>query len=278
MKQQSTPSLILEGYKQTDAHRLREAEKWLFWIKEYLEIPEDKYRTLEVVFRQLLIHPKMNTAFAYQFDEHFKLSSDSKKIKSDVSSYLSKVTTKSNYGLHSLNLEKKEIIKSAERFLKNEYASLKKMEEFALRIKKESSLISEKELITHIETLKLIAKEKIRSSIHDSKTHTLKKFVEIKSDGSIAVKAKSFDFFITYCLLMTALWEPHFKNRSEAGSRPKGLNGFIARKLAFEFGKRLGFHPTSKDVADKVRDNHQLLKHYRKRIHDLGLADISLIV
>ncbi|MFN7904177.1 MAG: hypothetical protein ACK5P5_03245 [Pseudobdellovibrionaceae bacterium] len=80
MKQQSTPSLILEGYKQTDAHKLREAEKWLFWIKEYLEIPEDKYRTLEVVFRQLLIHPKMNTAFAYQFDEHFKLSSDSKKI------------------------------------------------------------------------------------------------------------------------------------------------------------------------------------------------------
>jgi hypothetical protein len=60
MKQQATPSLILERYQQTGAHRLREAEKWLFWIKEYLEIPEDKYRTLEVVFRQLLIHPKMN--------------------------------------------------------------------------------------------------------------------------------------------------------------------------------------------------------------------------
>jgi hypothetical protein len=52
MKQQVTPSLILERYQQTGAHRLREAEKWLFWIKEYLEIPEDKY--------QLLIHSKMN--------------------------------------------------------------------------------------------------------------------------------------------------------------------------------------------------------------------------
>ncbi len=276
MKQQATPSLILERYELTDAQRLRDAEKWLVWIEEYLDIKRDKYRTIEVIFRQLLIHPKLNTAFAYQFDEPFKLNSESKKIRSEVSSYLAKVTTKTNYGLHSLDLEKKERIKSAELFLKNEYASIKKMEEFARQIKTESSLISEKELITHIEALKLMAKEKIRSAIHESKIHTLKKFVEIKPDGSIAVKAKSFDFFITYCLLMTALWEHHFKDRSEVGTRQTGINGFIARKLAFEFGKRLGFHPTSKDIADRVRDNHQLLKHYKKRIADLGLVDISL--
>lgn len=269
------PSLILENYVLTDAHRLREAEKWLSKIQEMFDINRSKYINIEVIFRQLLIHPKMNTAFAYQFDYLFRMPTDSSKMKSEISLYLAKIESRSEYGLHKLDLEKKERIKSAELSLKKEYASIKKIEDFARRIKDEESLISEQDLIAQIEGLRAMAKGKVVSAIHASKTHTLKKFVEVNQDGSISVKAKAFDFFATYSLLMTALWEPYFLDRTPH-SRQTGINGFIARKLAFEFGKRLGFHPTSKDVADRVRDNHQLLKHYKKRIVDLGLADISL--
>lgn len=269
------PSLILERYDLTDADRLREAEKWLLKIEDTFEINRSKYKNIEVIFRQLLIHPKMNTAFAYQFDEPFKIPTDSIKIKSEIVRYIAKVDSRSEYGLHKLDLEKKERIKSAELSLKNEYASIKKIEDFARQIKGEKSLISEKDLIAHIEALRTTAKRKIATAIHQSNTHTLKKFVEVNQDGSISVKAKAFDFFATYCLLMTAIWEPYFLDRTPR-RRQTGINGFIARKLAFEFGKRLGFHPTSKDVADRVRDNHQLLKHYKKRLAALGLADISL--
>lgn len=125
------PSLILERHELTDAHRLREAEKWLSQIVEMFDINRSKYKNLEVVFRQLLIHPKMNTAFAYQFDEPFKIPTDSSKIKSEISLYLAKIESRTEYGLHKLDLEKKERIKSAELSLKNQYASIKKIEDFA---------------------------------------------------------------------------------------------------------------------------------------------------
>jgi len=66
MKSQAIPSLILEKYEPTDAHRLNEADKWLSQIAKMHEISRAKYKNLEVIFRQLLIHPKMNTAFAKQ--------------------------------------------------------------------------------------------------------------------------------------------------------------------------------------------------------------------
>jgi hypothetical protein len=275
MKSQATPSLILEKYELTDAHRLNEADKWLSQIAKMFEISKAKYKNLEVIFRQLIIHPKMNTAFAYQFDEPFKIPTDPTTIKSEISLYLAKIESRSEYGLHKLDLEKKERIKSAELSLKKEYASIKKIEDFTRQIKAEVSLISEKDLIAHIEALRTMARGKVASAIHQSNTHSLRKFVEVNKDGSISVKAKAFDLFATYCLLMTAIWEPYFLDRTPR-RRQTGINGFIARKLAFEFGKRLGFHPTSKDVADRVRDNHQLLKHYKKTIAALGLSDISL--
>lgn len=79
MKSQATASLILEKYELTDDHRLNEADKWLSQIAKMFEISKTKYKNLEVIFRQLLIHPKMNRAFAYQFDEPFKIPTDPTK-------------------------------------------------------------------------------------------------------------------------------------------------------------------------------------------------------
>jgi hypothetical protein len=232
MKPQSIPSLILEKYELTDAHRLNEADKWLSQIAKMFEISKTKYKNLEIIFRQLLIHPKMNSAFAYQFDEPFKIPTDPTKIKSEISLYLAKIKSRTEYGLHKLDLEKKERIKSAELSLKKEFASIKKIEDFARQIKGQESLMSEKELIAHIQALRATAKGKVATAIHQSNTHTLRKFVEVNQDGSISVKAKAFDFFATYCLLMTAIWEPYFLDRTPR-RRQTGINEFIARKIAF---------------------------------------------
>lgn len=118
MKRQMTPSLILERYELTDAHRLKEAEKWVSKIQEMFGINRSKYINVEVIFRQLVINPKMNTAFAYQFDEAIKFPIDPKKLKSEISFHLAKIESRSEYGLHKLDLEKKERIKSAELSLK----------------------------------------------------------------------------------------------------------------------------------------------------------------
>jgi len=154
MKSQATPSLILEKYELTDDHRLNEADKWLSQIAKMFEISKTKYKNLEVIFRQLLIHPKMNTAFAYQFDEPFKIPTDPTKIKSEINLYLAKIESRTEYCLHKLDLEKKERIKSAELSLKNQYASIKKIEDFARQIKGEKSLISEKDLVAPIQALR----------------------------------------------------------------------------------------------------------------------------
>lgn len=274
MKTQATPSLILERYELTDAHRLQEAEKWLFRISDRFDINRDKYIRLEVLFRQLFIHPKMNTAFSYQFDEPIKLSSNPADLRKAIDTYLARVESKKNYGFHRLDLDKKEKIKSAEIKLKNDLRAIEQIAEFSKKVVSEGSLIPEQQLTAHIKLLKKMASETVRKNIHESNSHTLKKFVTIDENGAISVKAKSFDYFITYSLLMTALWEPFFSYRS-VGKGQLGLNGFIAQKLMFEFGRRLGFNPTSKDVADKVRDNQQLLKHFKKRLNDIGLSDIS---
>ncbi|MBK8202493.1 MAG: hypothetical protein IPK68_09345 [Bdellovibrionales bacterium] len=88
MKYQTTPNLILERYELTDDHRLREAEKWLFKISDRFDIDRDKYIRLEVLFRQLFIHPRMNTAFAYQLDEPINLSSNHADLRRAIDSYL----------------------------------------------------------------------------------------------------------------------------------------------------------------------------------------------
>lgn len=274
MKTQATPSLILERYEQTDSHRLQEAEKWLFRISDRFDINRDKYIRLEVLFRQLFIHPKMNTAFIYQFDEPMNFSSNHADLRKAIDSYLARVESKKNYAFHRLDLDKKEKIKSAEIKLKKDLQAIEQITDFTKKVVSEGSLIPEQQLIDHIKLLKKISTEDLQKNIHESKSHTLKKFVTIDENGVITVKAKSFDYFITYSLLMTALWEPFFLFRSDSKGQ-LGLNGFIAQKLLFEFGRKLGFNPTSKDVADKVRDNQQSLKHYKKRLNDLGLSDIS---
>lgn len=274
MKTQATPSLILERYELTDTHRLQEAEKWLFRLSDRFDINRDKYIRLEVLFRQLFIHPKMNTAFSYQFDEPINFSSNHADLRKTIDSYLARVESKKNYGFHKLDLEKKEKIKSAEVKIKKDLQAIEQIAEFTKKVVAEGSLIPESKLIGHIKLLKKISTAALHKNIHESKSHTLKKFVTIDENGVISVKAKSFDYFITYSLLMTALWEPFFLFRSDSKGQ-LGLNGFIAQKLLFEFGRRLGFNPTSKDVADKVRDNQQSLKHYKKRLNDLGLSDIS---
>lgn len=146
MKAQATPSLIFERYKLTDAHRLHEAEKWLFKISDRFDINRDKYIRLEVLFRQLFVNPKMNTAFSYQFDEPIKLSSNHADLRKAIDTYLAMVESKKNYGFHRLDLDKKEKIKSAEIKLKKDLQAIEQIAEFSKKVVSEGSLIPEQQL------------------------------------------------------------------------------------------------------------------------------------
>jgi hypothetical protein len=179
MKTQATPSFILEKFELTDARRLQEAEKWLFKISDRFDINRDKYIRLEVLFRQLFIHLKMNTAFSYQFDEPIKLSSNHADLRKAIDTYLARVESKRNYGFHRLDLDKKEKIKSAEIKLKKDLQAIEQIAEFTKKVVSEGSLIPEQQLTAHINLLKNMATETLRKNIHESKSHTLKKFVTI---------------------------------------------------------------------------------------------------
>lgn len=60
------PSLILENTDKIDADRIVAGEKRLQYIYELYNISKGWYRTIEVIFRQCLMHERFNTSFAYE--------------------------------------------------------------------------------------------------------------------------------------------------------------------------------------------------------------------
>lgn len=269
------PSLILENYKETDTRRIAEGDKWFAKILDRYELGKRKYLYLEVIFRQLIMHENMNTGFAYQYDQPIKISNDPRKLKEEIDLYFMKVESRKYYGYHQLNFEKKDRIKSAANTIKKQHADIDKLMDLSKQLQSTGSVISTEELLNYFDELKIKANEKVESKILTSKNHTLKKFIKITDKGEIIVNAKAFDFVRNYSLIMYALMNPYFLDRHDGRSRSSGIYGYVAQKLSFEFGNRLGFHPTAKIVADKIRDNQQSLKHYTKKIANLGLANIS---
>lgn len=265
------PSLILELTDKTDTRRKEESENYFEKLASRFEIEKRKYINIEVIFRQLVMHEKMSTGFMYENDEPFPLN---KNLKENIERHLGRVRSKNNYGFHRLSFQKKDRIKSAEKTIKNQYVDINKLKELSASLRLSGSLISMADIQAHMDELKIRANQKIEKAILTEKKIELKKFIKITPKGEIIVNAKTFDFIRVYSLIMYALMEPYFLNFNIKGKY--GINGYIAQKMNFEFGSHLGFRATSKLIADRVRDNHQILKHYQKRIADLGLTDIVL--
>ena len=267
--------MILEYKTKTDSHRIAESVKWFEDIEDRYEINKTKYIYLEVILRQLFIQEKMNTAFFYENEKQIHLTKNITELRREIDYYLKKVDPSKNYGCHRLDFEKKERIKSASHAIKKQHADIDKIRDFSKQLIKEGSTISINDILAHFDDLKIQVNKKIEKSILTSETHSLKKFIKITESGEIIVNYKAFDFIRIYSLLTYALMNPYFSNRHDDGTRVTGINGYIAQKLSFEFGSRLGFKPTAKDIADKIRDNQQPLKHYIKKLADLGLAEVS---
>lgn len=265
------PSLILEQIDTNDDRRKDETENWIEKLESRFEIEKRKYINIEVVFRQLVMHEKMATGFVYENDEPFPLN---KNLKENIERHLWRIRSKNNYGFHRLTFEKKDRIKSAEQTLKSHYADINKLKELSASLRLSGSLITIEDIQSHIEELKIRENKKMERAILVENKLELKKFIKISPKGEIVINAKAFDFIRVYALLMYALMEPYFLNFNVKSKY--GINGYIAQKLNFEFGSHLGFRATSKIVADRIRDNNQTLKLYKKRIADLGLKDIVL--
>lgn len=268
-------SMILEYQTKTDSHRIAESVKWFEDIEDRYEINKTKYIYLEVILRQLFIHEKMNTAFFYENEKQIHLTKNITDLRGEIDYYLKKLDPSKNYGCHSLDFEKKERIKSASDAIRKQHADIDKIKEFSRQLSKEGSAISINDILAHFDELKIQVNKKVERSILTTETHSLKKFIKITENGEIIVNHKAFDFIRIYSLLMYALMNPYFSNLSDGETRGTGIYGYIAQKLSFEFGSRLGFKPSAKDIADKVRDNQQPLNHYIKKLADLGLAEVS---
>lgn len=267
--------MILEYQTKTDSHRIAESVKWFEDIEDRYEINKTKYLYLEVILRQLFIHEKMNTAFYYENEKPILLSGKIKELRGEIDHYLKKFDSTKDYGCHRLDFEKKERIKSAAQAIRKQHADIDKIIAFSQQLSNEGSAISINDILAHFDDLKIQVNKKIEKSILTTEKHSLKKFIKITEDGEIIVNYKAFDFIRIYSLLMYALMNPYFSNRHDHETRGTGIYGYIAQKLSFEFGSRLGFKPSAKDIADKIRDNQQPLKHYIKKLADLGLAEVS---
>lgn len=270
------PSLILELTDKTDERRIEQSHKWFSDISHFYSITKDHYIFTEIIFRQLIMHEKFNTPFAYENEKSVQFPIKSGGFNDFIQPYLKKIKTKANYGLHPLALQKMDRIKSAEQAIKKRYTDIDKLKDFFSQLQRDGSAISPDDVLAHLDELKIKTNERIQHSILKSEKHSLKKFITITKNGEIIVSPKSFDFFKVYSLLMYCLMEPHWTGGLEVGkSKLKalyGIHGYIAKKLNFEFGKRLGFTATAKDVADKVRDNENQIKIYKSKLKSLGLA------
>jgi hypothetical protein len=270
------PSLILENTNKTDSDRIVAGEKRLQYIYERYNISKGWYRTIEVIFRQCLMHERFNTSFAYENEKSIQFPL--KNGLTTINDYLDKVQTGKNYGLHPLTLQKMDRIKSAEQAIKNDHAHVDKLKDFFLQLQKTNSAIRPDDVLAHLNELKIKANKAMEHRILNDEKHSLRKFIEITKKGEIVVAPKSFDFFKIYSLLMYCLMEPFFLNlnREQKTKRLQtyGINGYIAKKLEFEFGQRLGFKPRSSDVADKIADNQNEIKNYKSKLKTLGILEL----
>lgn len=121
------PSLILELTDKTDEKRLEQSHKWFRDISDFYSISKDHYIFTEIIFRQLIMHEKFNTPFAYENEMSIQFPIKSGEFNDFIRPYLKKVKTKESYGLHPLALQKMDRIKSAEQAIKKQYADIDKL-------------------------------------------------------------------------------------------------------------------------------------------------------
>ncbi len=268
------PSLILEkslsGKSLKQRKRLAH-EQWFSKLMALYSLSKNDYLYNEIVFRQLIMHEKFNTSFAYKNERpiQFPLKGT---INDIIDQYLKTDEAKECYGIFPLTFQKMEEIKKAEKAIKKRYADIDKLKTYFSRLQKDESDISPDYVLTHLDKLKIQTNKKIESIILKSEKPFIKKFIKITDEGEIRINHKSFDFFKVYSLLMFCLMEPYIFDSDKKGRKAtNGIYGYIANKLNFEFGEELGFTATAKDVADKVRDNKNQIKIYKSKLKTLGI-------
>lgn len=253
-----------------------EPEKWCDHILSRYGLTYSSYVAFEVIFRQLMMHPKLKTGFVYQFDEaNSQLSGKMNPPNrlAEIEKHLGNLPSAEYYALHPLSFAKADRIERVQLSLSKQFDDISRLIDIA------SSGITEKEnielidLSLELETLKkkVAARALNKLKISGRKLNGFAKVNE--KTGELKINVTRFEFFRHYCILYYELLLPYFKmNNIRDEAKNRGLYGFIAAKLNFEFGSRLGVKFTADMVSERT-DSMEKLKEYVGAPIKLGLID-----
>jgi len=179
------PSLILEkslSGKSLKQRKRQAQEQWFSKLMALYSLSKNDYLYNEIVFRQLIMHEKFNTAFAYENEIRIQFPLKG-TINDIIDRYLKTDEAKECYGIFPLTFQKMEEIKKAEKAIKKRYADIDKLKTYFSRLQKNKSDISLDYVLTHLDKLKIQTKKIIESIILKSEKPFIKKFIKITNDG-----------------------------------------------------------------------------------------------
>lgn len=247
-----------------------ESEKWVETLSGKYGLNYRAYVIFEAMFRQLMMHPKVNSQFEYQhdsFSEEFfsKKHSPENRIEL-VERQIKHHAFARTYGVTNLSFDTKEKVQKLAITLKSDLKTIDALKKVA-----DETEVSFLDLSAEIDILREKALKKAESSL-SSKDRPLRGFIKIDKIGELSIQVKKFDFFRYYCVLYHSLLNPIFSLTRESRME-YGVHALIAHKLNFEFGPRLaGVKFTSAIVANRIRDSKGL--NYLDDIPEkLGLVD-----
>lgn len=82
------PSLILELTEKTNKKRIEQANKWFIDTQFFHGITREHFTYLEIIFRQLIMHEKFNTAFVYENERPTTFPIKSDKFVDTIEPYI----------------------------------------------------------------------------------------------------------------------------------------------------------------------------------------------
>ncbi len=229
-------------------------------------LSKDAFLYYEVLFRQLMASEQARTGFRYENEilciEDFcgKMSPSNRVDK--IKAYLAKHPNRSDFGFSQLTFEKKSTVRKIEIDVKRAMKDLEFFEATARKSMEES----ESKLIDLTDPLKDLRDKVLKNLKKDLAKETKSSgFLTLSKDGVLSINITRFEFLRHYAQLYSGLLEAHFALASEDFEEKEseeseqknhrvayGIQTFIAEKLNFEFGNRLGMKLGAHHIRPKL--------------------------
>ncbi|NOT80481.1 MAG: hypothetical protein HOP07_15930 [Bacteriovoracaceae bacterium] len=248
---------------------------FFFAIHKY-ELNAKTYSYIEVLFRQLMIDEQMGAKIRYENDSSdlklFCGNLEPEERVGRIEKYLGNISNRDSYAFQRLTFEKKSEIKKLEIKYKQAVENIEAFKKQMLEtVGDEMDLV---DITNLVETTHKNMVADFNKNIKE-KSFAKSEFVKINDRGEILVNPTRFHFFKFYCLIYSCLMEQYVGALNDFDSDARtNLNGFIGRKLIFEFQGRLGFRPTSGKISQKISDS-KTFTHVPEYIDKIKIIDVD---